>query len=147
MTGLYAFLAGALGALLFSTSRPRSIEPDSTIAPMMSSVSAQSSRPRVPTTRDRIVLLALIVGVVILAGVARLGFLADSLSRVVMSGFLSGFGITVVVGQLHVVLGLPATSGPALAKLEARSRGPSSRRRRVGSRSTASSGVGRSRPD
>ena len=63
-------------------------------------------------------LLALMVGVAVLAaGVVRLGFLADLLSRPVMSGFLSGVGITVVIGQLHVLLGLPAASGGSLEKL------------------------------
>src|SRR5665811_2227517 len=65
-------------------------------------------------------LLALVLGVVVFAaGVARLGFLADLLSRPVMAGFLSGVGITVVVGQLHVLLGLPATSGATLEKFAA----------------------------
>ena len=35
VTGLYAFLAGAVCVLLFSTSRQLSIGPDSTIGPMM----------------------------------------------------------------------------------------------------------------
>jgi sulfate permease, SulP family len=120
VTGLYAFLAGALGALLFSTSRQLSVGPDSTIAPMMAVGVGSVVAAAGPDYASRIVLLALIVGVVVLAaGVARLGFLADLLSRPVMSGFLSGVGITVVVGQLHVLLGLPATSGATLEKLAA----------------------------
>jgi len=120
VTGLYAFLAGALGALLFSTSRQLSVGPDSTIAPMMAVGVGSVVAAAGPDYASRIVLLALIVGVVVLAaGVARLGFLADLLSRPVMSGFLSGVGITVVVGQLHVLLGLPGTSGATLEKLAA----------------------------
>ncbi len=120
VTGLYAFLAGALGALLFSTSRQLSIGPDSTIGPMMAVGVGSIVLTASPDYATRIVLLALILGVVVLAaGVARLGFLADLLSRPVMSGFLSGVGITVVVGQLHVLLGLPASSGGTLEKLAA----------------------------
>jgi SulP family sulfate permease len=120
VTGLYAFLAGALGAVLFSTSRQLSIGPDSTIGPMMAvgvgSIVAVSG----PDYGSRVILLALILGVVVLAaGIARLGFLADLLSRPVMSGFLSGVGIIVVVGQLHGLLGLPSTSGGTLEKLAA----------------------------
>ena len=118
VTGLYAFLAGALGALLFSTSRQLSIGPDSTIGPMMAVGVAAVVAASGPDYASRIVLLSLVLGVVVLAaGVARLGFLADLLSRPVMSGFLSGVGITVVVGQLHVLLGLPAASGGTLEKL------------------------------
>jgi sulfate permease, SulP family len=120
ITGLYAFLAGALGAVLFSASRQLSVGPDSTIGPMMAvgvgSIVATSS----PDYGSRIVLLALILGVaVLLAGVARLGFLADLLSRPVMSGFLSGVGLTVVVGQFHVILGLPASGGGTVEQLVA----------------------------
>ena len=118
VTGLYAFLAGALGALLFSTSRQLSIGPDSTIGPMMAVGVGAMAVTASPDYTTRIVLLALLLGVVVLAaGVARLGFLADLLSRPVMSGFLSGVGITVIVGQFHVLLGLPGTSGPTLARL------------------------------
>ncbi len=118
ITGLYAFLAGALGAVLFSTSRQLSIGPDSTINPMIAvgvgSIVALSS----PDYPARVVLLGLLVGLAVLvAGVARLGFLANLLSRPVMSGFLSGIGITVVVGQLHVLLGIPSVSGGTLASL------------------------------
>ena len=63
-------------------------------------------------------LLALMVGVAVLAaGLIRLGFLADLLSRPVMSGFISGVGITVVIGQLHVLLGLPPLRGGSLEQL------------------------------
>jgi sulfate permease, SulP family len=120
ITGLYAFLAGALGALLFSTSRQLSIGPDSTIGPMMAvgvgAVVATSS----PDYAGRVELLALLLGLAVLAaGIARLGFLADLLSRPVMSGFLSGVGITVIVGQLHVILGLPPSGGGTLPELVA----------------------------
>ena len=118
ITGLYAFLAGALGAVLFSTSRQLSIGPDSTIGPMMAvgvgSIVAVSG----PDYAARVVLLALVVGIVVLvAGIARLGFLADLLSRPVMSGFLSGVAVIVVVGQLHVILGLPASGGGTPEKM------------------------------
>lgn len=120
VTGLYAFLAGALGAALFSTSRQLSVGPDSTIGPMMAvgvgSIVATTS----PAYSGRIVLLALLLGVLVLAaGIARLGFLADLFSRPVMSGFLSGVGITVVVGQLHVLAGLPSGGGTTLGQLAA----------------------------
>jgi sulfate permease, SulP family len=120
VTGLYAFLAGAVGAILFSTSRQLSVGPDSTIGPMMAvgvGALVAVSGPEYPA---RIVLLALLLGIAVLvAGVARLGFLADLLPRPVMSGFLSGVGITVVIGQLHVLLGLPAVSGGTLDRLVA----------------------------
>ncbi len=118
VTGLYAFLAGALAAALLSSSRQLSLGPDSTIGPMMAVGVAAVGVASGPTYAGRIVLLAVILGIAVAAaGLARLGFLADLLSRPVMTGFLSGVGITVVIGQLHGLAGLPATSGSALDRL------------------------------
>ena len=52
---------------------------------------------------------ALIAGVfLIVARVARLGFLADFISRTVLVGFLTGVGIQVAAGQVGGMLGVPA---------------------------------------
>jgi len=45
-------------------------------------------------------------GLLLLARIFRLGFLADFLSRTVLVGFLSGVGIQVAFGELHGMLGL-----------------------------------------
>jgi len=56
-------------------------------------------------------LAALITGVLLLlARIARLGFLADFISRSVLIGFLTGVGIQVALGQLAGMLGVPAPS-------------------------------------
>jgi MFS superfamily sulfate permease-like transporter len=44
----------------------------------------------------------------LLARIARLGFLADFISRTVLVGFLAGVGIEVALGQLPAMLGVPA---------------------------------------
>jgi MFS superfamily sulfate permease-like transporter len=41
--------------------------------------------------------------------VARLGFLADLISQPVLAGFLSGVGVSLVIGKLPGVLGIPAS--------------------------------------
>ena len=52
------------------------------------------------------------VGVLLLAaGVARLGFVADFLTKSVVTGFIFGLAITIVVGQLPKLLGVPSVSG------------------------------------
>src|SRR6478735_318882 len=55
-------------------------------------------------------------GLVLLVRVARLGFLANFLSRTVLVGFLTGVGIQVAVGQLPDMLGVTAAGGQTLAK-------------------------------
>ena len=51
-------------------------------------------------------MLALIVGaVMILAGIARLGFVADLLSKPTQIGYMNGLALTILVGQLPKLFG------------------------------------------
>ena len=56
-------------------------------------------------------------GLLLLARLARLGFLANFLSRTVLLGFLTGVGIQVAAGQLPDMLGVKATGTGTLNKL------------------------------
>jgi MFS superfamily sulfate permease-like transporter len=62
--------------------------------------------------------LAVMVGVLLLlARVLRLGFIADFLSRTVLTGFLTGVGIQVACGQLPGLLGIPVTARQPIGQL------------------------------
>ena len=56
-------------------------------------------------------------GLLLLARLARLGFLANFLSRTVLIGFLTGVGIQVAAGQLPDMLGVTATGKSTPARL------------------------------
>ena len=56
-------------------------------------------------------------GLLLLARLARLGFLANFLSRTVLIGFLTGVGIQVAAGQLPYMLGVTAAGKSTPAKL------------------------------
>ena len=45
------------------------------------------------------------------AGVARLGFISDFLTKSVVTGFIIGVAITIIVGQLPKILGVPGLDG------------------------------------
>jgi SulP family sulfate permease len=63
-------------------------------------------------------LAALLAGaMLLLARLARLGFLANFLSRTVLVGFLTGVGIQVAAGQLPDMLGVSAAGNQTPAKL------------------------------
>jgi MFS superfamily sulfate permease-like transporter len=63
-------------------------------------------------------LAALLAGaMLLLARAARLGFLANFLSRSVLVGFLTGVGIQVAIGQLPSMLGVPAADRQTLPRL------------------------------
>ncbi len=62
--------------------------------------------------------LALVTAAVLVgAGVLRLGAIADLVSKPVMTGFLFGLGLTIMIGQLPSVLGLPAGEGNFFPRL------------------------------
>lgn len=56
--------------------------------------------------------MALVAGLIALAaGIARLGFLASFISGPVLKGFIIGLALTILVGQLPKLFGIPKTDG------------------------------------
>ena len=49
--------------------------------------------------------------VLVVAGFARLGFISNFLSKSVVTGFVFGLAITIMVGQIPKLFGLPAGTG------------------------------------
>ena len=107
VVGLYAFFAGSLLYALLGTDRHLSVGADSTIAPVLAvgvaSVAAAGSTNYVTA----MALTALLVGVLlVLVGVARLGWIAELLSTPVTTGVLAGIAIEIVLRQIPVLLGV-----------------------------------------
>ena len=64
------------------------------------------------------VTLALVVGIMALvAGLLRLGFLASFISEPVLKGFIVGLALTIIVGQIPKLLGVPKTDGDFFEQL------------------------------
>src|SRR4051812_22690978 len=64
------------------------------------------------------VTLALVVGIMALvAGLLRLGFLASFISEPVLKGFIVGLALTIIVGQIPKLLGIPKTDGDFFEQL------------------------------
>ena len=62
--------------------------------------------------------LAVATGVVALvAGLARLGFLANFISEPVLKGFIVGLALTIIIGQLPSLFGVAKGGGDFFAKL------------------------------
>ena len=75
-------------------------------------MSASVVGPLAAATPDRYLALtaglALVVGAILLAaGIVRLGFIADFLAKSVVTGFIFGLAITIIIGQLPKLLGVP----------------------------------------
>ncbi len=110
--GLYAAMAGLFAYALLATSRHVRVTASSTIAVMSASIVL----PLGGGDTDQIIalssMLALLVGIgLIFASLLRLGFIADFLSKSIIAGFVFGVAVTIIVGQLPKILGVPGGSG------------------------------------
>jgi SulP family sulfate permease len=105
--GFYAFVAATLGFVLFGASRLLTAGADSTITPIfVSGLAALAVGGAIPP--GSATLLALLVGLaLVLAGLLRLGWIADLLSVPVLTGFLAGIAVHIAVSQLPGLLGIP----------------------------------------
>ena len=117
-TGLYTLLLPMAVFAILGSSRHLGVAADSAtaaiLAAALSGLAVAGSERYVRLAG----LAALLTGVLLLAArLARLGFLANFLSRTVLVGFLTGVGIQVAVGQLPAMLGVTAPSKQTLSKL------------------------------
>jgi high affinity sulfate transporter 1 len=118
ITGLYTILIPMTIYALFGSSRHLVVGADSATAAILASSVASMAAPGSDEWLALAGLLALMAaGFLILARIARLGFLSDFLSRTVLVGFLSGVGIQVAVGEISGMLDLPVDGHGTINKL------------------------------
>lgn len=113
ITGLYTILIPAVAFAVFGSSRHLVVGGDSaTAAILYAGIAGLGVSGLQPNSSEWLAfasLAALITaGMLLLARLARLGFLADFISRTVLVGFLTGVGIQVALGQFDGMLGVPA---------------------------------------
>ena len=118
VTGLYTMLLPMAVFAVLGSSRHLVVAADSATAAIL----AAALTGLAVAGSERYVrlagLAALLAGVMLLvARLARLGFLANFLSRTVLVGFLTGVGIQVAAGQLPDMLGITAAGKQTLPKL------------------------------
>jgi MFS superfamily sulfate permease-like transporter len=108
ITGLYTMFLPVLVFAVFGSSRHLVVSADSATAAMVAA--GLAALPFTVNTPKYVALTSLIglvtAGILLLARILRLGFLADFLSRTVLVGFLSGVGVQVALGQIHEMLGI-----------------------------------------
>ena len=110
--GLYTAFAALLGYAVFGTSRQLKVSASSTMAVMSAAVVGVIALGDPVRYAALTAALALTVGLILLlAGVARLGFISDFLSKSVVTGFVFGLALVIAIGQLPKLLGLPSGHG------------------------------------
>jgi SulP family sulfate permease len=110
--GLYVSIFPVIAYALLGSSRVQAVGPVAITAIMTFSVLSPLAAPGSPAYIGLAAALALLSGFMVLAaGLMRLGFLGQLLSRPVMSGFISGAAVLIVLSQLKSLLGVAAGSG------------------------------------
>jgi sulfate permease, SulP family len=110
--GLVTAFAALAAYAVFGTSRHLKVTVSSTMAVMSASVVADLAGGDPAAYLAFTAALALTVGVMLLAaGLARLGFISDFLTKSVVTGFIIGVAITIIIGQLPKILGVPGLDG------------------------------------
>ncbi len=118
ITGLYTILIPIAIFALLGSSRHLVVGADSATAAIMAAGLAGMAPIASPQYVQLAGMLAIITGgILILARLVKLGFIADFLSRSVLIGFLTGVGIQVAMGQVGGMLGITDTvSGGTIRK-------------------------------
>src|SRR5215471_8556637 len=115
VTGLYTILIPIVAFAVFASSRHLVVGGDSaTAAIMFAGIASLGIAGLEPNTSQWVAFASLsallAAGLLGLARIARLGFLANFISRTVLVGFLTGVGIQVALGQFAGLFGVPEPS-------------------------------------
>jgi len=118
--GFFAFIAGSIGFAMLGANRLLSCGADSTITPIFAGGLAALAATGSPDYSAHAIALALIVGVMLVAGgFFKLGGIANLLSVPVTVGFLAGISVHILVSQLPGVMGIESPTGPTLDRIGA----------------------------
>ncbi len=122
ITGLYTSILCLIGYAVFGPSRILVLGPDSSLGPMIAATILPLMGANGDPTRAIALasMLALMVGaVMLLGGVARLGCVADLLSKPTMIGYMNGLAVTILVGQLPKLFGFSVDADGFIAEARA----------------------------
>ena len=106
INGLYATIVPLLAYALFGPSRILVLSPDSALAAVILAVVAPLSAGDPRRAVALAGAMALVSGVVcVAAGLARLGFITELLSKPIRYGYMNGIALTVMLSQIPKLLG------------------------------------------
>jgi high affinity sulfate transporter 1 len=120
ITGLYTSILCLLGYAVFGPSRVLVLGPDSALGPMI----AATTLPLLVADGDpaRAVALAsmlalMVGGIMVVASLGKLGFVADLLSKPTMLGYLNGLALTILISQVPKLLGFSVDADGLIAEI------------------------------
>ncbi len=118
VVGLWGCLAPLTIYVVAGTSRLLSVGPESTTSILTAAALAPLAIGDASTYAAMAAMCALVVGVLALAaGLLRVGFIAQLLSRPVLIGYLAGVAVIMVAGQLGKLLGVTVSGTEPIAQI------------------------------
>ena len=118
ITGLYTALLVPVAFAMFGSSRHLVVAADSGTAAILAGALSHMAEPGSTHYLALAATTALLTaGMLLLARLFKLGFLADFLSRTVLVGFLTGVGIQVAIAMLGGMLGVAVKSGSTILQV------------------------------
>jgi high affinity sulfate transporter 1 len=116
--GIYATIVPLLAYALFGPSRILVLGPDSSLAAVILGVVVAHSGGNPDRAAALAGMMAVVSGIVcILAGVARLGFVTELLSKPIRYGYMNGIALTVLISQLPKIFGFSIEDNGPLREL------------------------------
>jgi high affinity sulfate transporter 1 len=116
--GLYATIVPLLAYAVFGPSRILVLGPDSSLAPVILAVVLPLSGGDPLRAIALASMMAVVSGIVcIVAGLAKLGFITELLSKPIRYGYMNGIALTVLISQLPTLFGFSIDSDGPLREL------------------------------
>lgn len=118
VVGLYAAPPALVLYAAFGSSRHLVVGPMSATAALSAAAVADLTTGGPEDVVAFTAVLAMVTGALaIMAGLARLGFLANFISEPVLKGFIIGLALTIIIGQVPKLLGIERASGEFFEQL------------------------------
>jgi len=118
INGLYATIVPLLAYAVFGPSRILILGPDSSLAPLILTVVLPLSAGEPKRAVAMAGMMAIVSGVVCVgAGLARLGFITELLSKPIRYGYMNGIALTVLLSQIPKLLGFSVKAGGPLRQV------------------------------
>jgi sulfate permease, SulP family len=110
--GLYAVPLALLAYAVLGSSPQMVVGPASTVAIVSGSIVADITRGHPADAVKVTAALAISAGLIMVAvGLLRVGWIAEFLSKPIVTGFVFGLTLTIIVGELPALLGVPKPPG------------------------------------
>ncbi len=119
VTGFYAFIAGTAMFAFLGSNPQMSVGADSTIAPLFAVGIAHIAPAGSASYLDLVGVVAVMAGVIVaLVGLLRLGWIAEFLSAPIVTGFLAGVAVIILVHQLPDFFGIHPVTGSTWQRID-----------------------------